>query len=254
MYEFSFLQEFHTGARALTALTVNVSQGLIALGSYYTSTVLSVDLASGNPVQEYNCGSDTVLALWFENSDLYCISRNYPSLSAYLVNMTKEKRTRLLSEKNFDAAACVYPYRVALSWAREILVVDLADSKVIAELRGHSDSIESLAMSSNGRLLASASADSTVRVWDIDALKCLQVLRLRTPKSVAFGFGGDLLAIGCSAGQVDFWHLDTDRHFYISTEADSVVGAVHFPCQERVFYTATWDGRLSMWNVQPRAK
>lgn len=60
------------------------------------------------------------------------------------------------------------------SASREILVVNLQDSKIIARFSGgHDGKITSIAWSPNGALLASAAADDTLVVWDAEAQKIL---------------------------------------------------------------------------------
>ncbi len=46
-----------------------------------------------------------------------------------------------------------------------IRVFDLADSRLVTELRGHTDEVRFLSFSADGSLLASASLDRTVRLW-----------------------------------------------------------------------------------------
>jgi WD40 repeat protein len=48
-----------------------------------------------------------------------------------------------------------------------IQLVDLQGMQVVATLSGHRGSVDHLAFSADGKLLASASADGTVQVWGI---------------------------------------------------------------------------------------
>jgi transcription initiation factor TFIID subunit 5 len=68
---------------------------------------------------------------------------------------------------------------------------DLASGTLFKELRGHTDSITSLAFSPDSGLIASASMDNSVRVWDIRSMCC------NTP---ADGSSGEL--VGVYTGQM----------------------------------------------------
>lgn len=49
---------------------------------------------------------------------------------------------------------------------RRIRLWDLSAGSMIKELRGHTDTVYSLAFSADGTLLVSGGLDSSVRVWD----------------------------------------------------------------------------------------
>lgn len=64
------------------------------------------------------------------------------------------------------------------------------------------------------RMLATASFDSTVRLWNIQDGSCLAVLSRHRESvySVAFSPSGDYLASGSLAGQLYVWRVKDGKH------------------------------------------
>jgi len=97
-------------------------------------------------------------------------------------------------------------------------VHDPASPRSVAPpLRGHSDSVWSLAFAPNGRTLASGSYDDSVRLWDVGDPAHPVPLGALTGHNddvlpVRFSPDGQLLASGSQDGSVILWDVGEPRH------------------------------------------
>ncbi|MFF3378343.1 hypothetical protein ACFYXF_35995 [Streptomyces sp. NPDC002680] len=115
----------------------------------------------------------------------------------------------------------------------------LADSDRLLDLRDlslgtHDDVVTSLAFAPDGRLLASASWDGTVRLWQVTGGRALWPLALlrghtRFVRSVAFSPDGRTLVTAAEDGTVRVWNVTDPRGprlmSVLSPEAGEVAGA-----------------------------
>ena len=84
----------------------------------------------------------------------------------------------------------------------------LPTGKCLSELRGHAKGIVSLCYSSGGRLLASASQDKTVCIWNTETGELTDKLTFReTPSDIMFSPDDTLLVIATT--RVEFWDVKT---------------------------------------------
>ena len=79
--------------------------------------------------------------------------------------------------------------------------------KFIATLRGHVSSVFQLAWSADGRLLVSASRDSTVKVWNVSKRKMVSELPGHSDAVYAIDWGPDgaFVASGSKDRLVKIW-------------------------------------------------
>lgn len=91
----------------------------------------------------------------------------------------------------------------------------LADEpKPRATLKGHTDEVTSLAFTTDGKTLASGSADRSVRLWEVASGKCRSTLKDAGGygwTAVAFSPDGKTLASGGGGGPLTLWDVATAK-------------------------------------------
>ena len=87
----------------------------------------------------------------------------------------------------------VNPYDVKAEDQREqdVQVIDAASGRVVSTLVGHTDSLECVAISPDGRRIATASDDRTVKIWDAETGQEVLTLRDHTAAVTCVAFSPD---------------------------------------------------------------
>ncbi|KAF3260565.1 hypothetical protein TWF192_009846 [Orbilia oligospora] len=127
-------------------------------------------------------------------------------------------------------------------------------SAVLQTLEGHTDSVESLAFSANGGLLASGSRDYTIRIWDVATGAVLHVFRGHqdvVQNIIFYTVDGDEFVASASGDRtVKFWSVATGVLVQTLVHRDHV-RALAFTKHGNttVLASGSWDGQVRTWDV-----
>jgi WD40 repeat protein len=91
---------------------------------------------------------------------------------------------------------------------RSILLIDLPSCKLAKVLRGHTNTLHSLAFSLDGQMLASGSRDQTICLWNVATGQKQKELLSAHIWGTAFSPDGKTLVEGSLGGEVRFWNPD----------------------------------------------
>jgi dipeptidyl aminopeptidase/acylaminoacyl peptidase len=103
-----------------------------------------------------------------------------------------------------------------------VILWDIASGREIGTLRGHSRGVMQVAFSRDGKLLASAGSDNTIRIWDVASQRELRTFTGHTAniESMDFSPDGRMLASASEDGGTFLWDTATGEHLITLVSLD----------------------------------
>jgi WD40 repeat protein/serine/threonine protein kinase len=160
-------------------------------------------------------------------------------------------------------ASAVWTYSKERKQGRhEVKLWNVSTGEEVFTLQGHTDDIGRVVFSADGRLLASASADGTVRVWDAHSGRATVVLHSHPPSnrlmSLAFSPDGQRLATASGipnlpdqAGEVRVWDLVIGRETLTLVGHQAEISSVVFSPDGHRLASADYNGVIKIWEAAP---
>ena len=185
----------------------------------------------------------------YSESDVVCeqlIKNNPLDVATYVVSARNKAALGKISE------AAIYKEN-ALSIDNGAL--SLSDKIWLAAgntaLSGHTDFVDTVIFSPDGRYIASGSDDKTIKIWDVESRACVATLSGHSAyvEAVTFSPNGKYLASGSEDKTVKIWDLAITQCVATLTDHTDTVDAVAFSPDGNYLASGSWDGTLKLWNV-----
>lgn len=125
-------------------------------------------------------------------------------------------------------------------------------AELLRTLEGHSRSVNGVAISPDGRLAVSASADKTLKVWDLTTGRALRTLEghASSVNAVAISPSGLWVVSASSDRTLKVWDLETGRlHRTLKGHSDSING-VTIAADGVQAISASSDHTLRIWDLE----
>ena len=133
-----------------------------------------------------------------------------------------------------------------------LLPIRLATAELKATFEGHTDIVSSVAFRPNGVMLASASWDQTVRLWNVNTGRHLRTLTGHTSDvmSVVFSPDGQTLASASWDGTIRLWNPNNGQLKRTLAGHAGGVASVAFSPDGQTLASGSADSTIRLWNAK----
>ena len=126
---------------------------------------------------------------------------------------------------------------------------DIPDRKLNLTLKGHTDKVNALALTRNGKMLASGSDDGTIQLWDISI--GIPTLSLPAGKTGALAFSNDgkILASANNSDSIQLWDVTTGRQWTSLKSQNGYITVLAFSTDGKILASGDRYGAIQLWDI-----
>ncbi len=138
--------------------------------------------------------------------------------------------------------------------SNRVLLLDI-NTGIFRPLNGHQREVNSVAFSSDGKRLVSASFDGTVRVWNVLTGQTAQILQGHGGRvtSARFSPDGRIVVSGGLDHKVRLWDAASGNALAVLENHDEPVTSVGVSPNGLTAYSTGLDGRVSLWSLSRKS-
>ena len=124
----------------------------------------------------------------------------------------------------------------------------------IKTISGHNNTIWSVAINPQKNLIASASEDKTIKLWNLQTGELVRTLTGHSVGvlSISFSPDGEQLASSSRKGIIKIWQVDTGKNIRTINANEKAVRSVFYSPDDKKIVNSSWDNTIKIWRCASR--
>ncbi|MEA5528531.1 serine/threonine-protein kinase [Dolichospermum sp. UHCC 0684] len=137
------------------------------------------------------------------------------------------------------------------SQCHNIKLWDVITGKEITSLQGHSQNVNAVAITANGKTLVSGSDDKTIKIWNLETNQLIHTLKSHTDAihSLAISSDGKNLVSASDDKTIKIWNLTTGRLIRTLIGHKYWVRSVDISPDGVTLASGSFDKTIKLWNI-----
>ena len=119
----------------------------------------------------------------------------------------------------------------------------------VVRLTGHTNDVQSVTFSKDGKSIISASRDKTIRIWDLSKKSSVELVGHEEPVLSAILSSDQKTLVSAGFDGLFIWDLTTKKITHRLRGHESAVLSVAFMAEEKQLVSAGADGTVRMWDI-----
>jgi predicted NACHT family NTPase len=250
------------------ALTLDLQNGEALFGrakTLYQLGQIDASIEAFTLAEQTAPAAGDISSLLFKADALKQRERYTESLAAYdqALNLDPsnasihiQRATILIKQQAYQQAlsALEQARRLNATQLEELLLIPTFDPTKLTlhrTLAGHTKDVNTIAISPDGKILASGSDDNTIKLWELPSGRELHILIGHTDPvwSVAFSPDGKTLASGSADNTIKLWELPSGRKVHTLTGHTYHVWSVAFSPDGKTLASGSSDSTIKLWEL-----
>lgn len=131
-------------------------------------------------------------------------------------------------------------------------LLERQDERLIATLTGHSSMVTAIAFNADGKTIASASTDKTIKIWDVALESPIQTISegLGENPAIATSTDGKILASSSMGNTIKVWNLETGNLLHTLRGHTWTISAIAMSPDGKTLVSSGEDNTIRIWSLE----